>query len=378
MWGVLGAPHQPSASPNFDWMAREGVVFTNFYASGVQTTRAVVASLFGVHPRFSRRALQSDDIDYPLTGLPDLFQELGYRNAFFHNGSLSFERKEDFFPEHGYEEVYGVEDTRRWHPEAGGTSWGVFDTYLMEDLAAWLAEADAEGTPGFITAFTMTTHHPWRTPDDFVPPEFAAPPEDPEYRDYLDTFSYSDHALGYFTELLQQRGLAGKVVLFVLSDTAQPMGTRDENYMVARHLYEENVRIPFLIWAPGRIDAPARVDEVGSQVDFMATVMDALGMTGVNHSVGTSLRRAVPGRVALFNNPFHLRLWGARAGRYKYVLSQAAETEALYDLAADPGEFRDVSSVEPEIAGAVRDRVGAVANTMARLYAERRFVPEGR
>jgi hypothetical protein len=101
-------------------------------------------------------------------------------------------------------------------------------------------------------------------------------------------------------------------------------------------------------------------------------------MTGVNHSVGTSLRRAVPARVALFNNPFHLRLWGARTGRYKYVLSQAAEGEALYYLAADPGELRDVSSAEPEIAGEFRDRVGAVANTMARFYAERRFVAERR
>ncbi len=324
--GTLGAAHRPAASPHFDRLSEEGVLFTNFYANGVQTTRAVIASLYGVLPRFSRRAIQSDIVDYPLIGLPELFGDLGYRNVFFHNGSLSFERKEDFFPTHGFEEIYGDEDVARRHPNAPRTSWGLHDTYLMEDLADWLADVEKVGVPGFITAFTVTNHHPWRIPDDFTPADFGVEGNE-EYGDYLASFSYSDHALGYFADLLKQRGLSEKVVLFVLADTPVPMGERDGNYTLVRHLFEENVHIPFLIWAPGRLERGVRVEEVGSQVDLLPTMMDALGMTGLNHSTGTSLRRVVPERVTLFGNPFHLRLWGARAGRYKYLVSQAANPE---------------------------------------------------
>ncbi len=86
----------------------------------------------------------------------------------------------------------------------------------------------------------------------------------------------------------------------------------------------------------------------------------------------------MPDRVTLFGNPFHLRLWGARAGRYKYLVSQAVQSGALYDLVADPGELTDISSTAPDIVRRLRARVGAVANAMATLYEERRFVPEQR
>ena len=219
--GTLGAKHQTSPSPHFDRLSAEGVLFTNFYASGVQTTRAVIASLYGVPPRFSRRAIQSDVIDYPLIGLPELFGGRGYRNAFFHNGSLSFERKEDFFPRHGIEEMYGQEDVARRHPDAPRTSWGIHDEYLMEDIADWLTERDREGVPGFVTAFTVSNHHPWLVPDHFESNDFGIAGNE-EYRQYLQSFSYSDYALGRFTELLKQRGLSEDVVLFVLADTPVP------------------------------------------------------------------------------------------------------------------------------------------------------------
>ena len=44
----------------------------------------------------------------------------------------------------------------------------------------------------------------------------------------------------------------------------------------------------------------------GSQIDLLPTVMDLLGLTGVNHAVGTSLVRRVVDRTAYFNNPFAL------------------------------------------------------------------------
>ena len=42
------------------------------------------------------------------------------------------------------------------------------------------------------------------------------------------------------------------------------MGERDDNYMLRRHVYEENVRIPFLIWAPRRLEGGVRVDDVAN------------------------------------------------------------------------------------------------------------------
>ena len=372
--GALGAAHEPSASPVFDRLAEDGVLYTAFYGNGVQTTRAVVATLFGIQPRFTRRAVQSDDVEYPITGIQDVLRAAGYRVAYFHNGPLDFELKTDFFGAHGFPEIEGGEEMALRYPEATRSSWGVDDPWLMKDMADWLEARDAEGRAGFITAFTISNHHPWQVPDGFVPTSPSVQPEG-EYGDFLGTFSYSDAALGHFVDLLGAKDLSERVILFVLGDTGAPMGEHDGNFMPVRHLYEESFRVPLLIWAPERIEGPVRVDELGSQVDILPTLMDIAGATGPNHGVGTSLRRVAPDRSVYLTNPFHLRLKGTREGRYKYIESQAAERSALYDLIADPGELTDVTTSHPAVAHELRARVRAVGDLMERLWSERRFTP---
>ena len=372
--GALGAAHEPSVSPVFDGLAEDGVLYTTFYGNGVQTTRAVIAALFGIPPRFTRRAVQSDDVEYPITGIQDVLAATGYRVAYFHNGPLDFDRQTEFFGAHGFPEIEGGAEMARRHPEATRSSWGVDDPWLMKDMADWLEAREAEGRTGFITAFTISNHHPWQVPDGFVPPDPSVRPEG-EYGDFLGTFSYSDAALGHFVDLLSTKNLSERVILVVLGDTGAPMGEHDQNFMPVRHLYEESFRIPLLIWAPGRIEGPIRVDELGSQVDILPTLMDIAGATGLNHGVGTSLRRVAPGRSVYLTNPFHLRLKGAREGRFKYIESQAAERGALYDLVADPGELADVTTSHPAVADELRARVRAVGGLMERLWNERRFTP---
>ena len=231
--GALGAAHEPSASPVFDRLAEDGVLYTAFYGNGVQTTRAVVAALFGIPPRFTRRAVQSDDVEYPITSVQDVLAAAGYRVAYFHNGPLDFERKTEFFAAHGLAEIEGGEEMALRYPEATRSSWGVDDPWLMKDMADWLAAREAEGHADFITAFTISNHHPWQVPDGFAPTSPRVRPEG-EYGDFLGTFSYSDAALGHFVDLLGAKDLSERVILVVLGDTGAPMGEHDENFMPVR------------------------------------------------------------------------------------------------------------------------------------------------
>lgn len=332
--GTLGG--QYAASPNFDRLAEQGVLFTNFYGNGVQTTRGVIASLFGVLPSFHRSSVQGENPDAPLVGLADLFNERGYTCAYISGNSLRFENKDEFFPAHGFGEVHGQRDVRQAYPHAEGSSWGVHDEYLVDYFVDWLRAKDAAGVPTFSTVFTITHHHPWHIPADYPAPRFPA--ANSEYRRFLQTFHYTDHCLGMLLEKLRQSGLDRKTIFFILADTATPQGEHHDNFMLVNYLYEENVRIPLLILAPGRIDEPRRIAEVGSQVDLLPTVMDLLQMQGVNHAVGTSLVRKVPQRTAYFNNPFALQYVGIRRGNWKYVYSVRGESAELFELSRDPLE----------------------------------------
>jgi len=369
--GVLGGKH--NASPNFDRLSKEGVLFTNFYANGVQTTRAVMASLFGVLPEFTPKAAQATQPDLPLIGLADLFNQRGYTSALITANSLEFENKIGFFPRHGYAEVLGDRDVARRFPEADHTSWGLHDEYLMQYLVEWLAEKDRQQKPAFLTSFTISHHHPWRVPAHYKAPKFKTAGNE-EYARFLQTFHYSDHCLGRFFELLKARGLDRRTIVFVLADTATPQGEHHNNFMLVNYLYEENVRIPLLILAPGRVNRPVAIDDVASQVDLLPTVMDLFGMQGLNHAIGTTLARRVPQRTAYFGNPFAMQYVGLRRGDHKYIFNLRAKRSSLYDLTLDPGETQDMSGDFGDTVQNYRRQATAVHRYLQRLYLTERFI----
>jgi arylsulfatase A-like enzyme len=370
--GALGAKMR--ATPRFDALASEGVLFSRFYANGVQTARAVIASLYGVLPRGSKRPLQSERPDFPLRGLPEIFAERGYHRAYLHNGSLSFERKTEFFGQHAFETVHGYQHIATALPEAEPASWGVHDEHLMRYAARYLERVDASGEPAFLTMFSVSHHHPWEPPAGHVAPT-PSPPGNAEYGAFLRTLHYTDHCLGLFVELLAERGLADKTILVVLADTAQPMGEHDGNHMLLRNLYEENLRVPLLVLAPGRLREPAVVDVVGSQVDLLPTLLDVLGWSATHHAVGSSLRRADGERTAYFNNPHGGPLIGARRGRFKLVYDEGTGARALFDLETNPGETRDVSAKNEDVADALQSSTRDVFRAHEALYRAEAFAP---
>ena len=370
--GVLGGRH--NVTPNFDRLAQQGILFTQFYGNGVQTTRAVVSALFGVPPRFSTKSVQAANSSLPLIGMADLFNRRGYRSAYFYGGSLDFENQEAFFRNHGYAETHGENELQQRFGAAARTSWGYHDQYLLDYVADWLESREQQGQAGFATVFTITNHHPWRVPEDFKPAPNDVPPED-EYHRYLQTMQYTDHCLGRFMEKLQQRGLDRKTVFFILADTGTPMGEHHRNYMLINYLYDEGLHIPLLILAPGRTDGGQRVDALGSQVDLLPTVMDIFQMTGRNHAVGTSLAREVPQRQVFFNNPFALQYQGMRQGDWKYVECLGDGRSYLYDIARDPQETQNLADANPQQAAEYQAAAAAVNAYMLRLYLSGRIAP---
>lgn len=370
--GVLGGRH--GASPEFDSLASRGILFSRFYANGVQTTRGVLAALYGILPRFSHRSVQAGAPDIPLIGLPDLFKRRGYETAFIHGGSLAFENQDRFLAGHGMDEVCGVERIGEAFPSASRLSWGIHDEYIMRYAADWIRRRDRQGVPSFVTILTVTNHHPWEPPAGWKPcstPNHAVG----EHARFLESFRYSDHCLGLFRDLLKETGLAERTILFILADTAQPMGEHGQNHLLLNHAFEENLRIPLLIAAEGRVKTPTVIDQVGSQADLLPTVMDLFHMTGINHAVGTSLVRRVPHRTVFFNNPFSVGYWGFRRNDRKYIYCVDTRRHLLFDLAADPRERTDLSGRRPAESERCHALASGVHRLFEHLYAERRFAP---
>jgi arylsulfatase A-like enzyme len=137
-------------------------------------------------------------------------------------------------------------------------------------------------------------------------------------------------------------------------------------------VYEELIRVPLVVAAPGRLPAGFVVPQLVRQVDLMPTLLDLLGLAVPPDLDGTSLLPAVTGAdldLEAFIEAFGRvrgsardRRSGWRTRAWKYVGAPHAPDvpDELYDLAADPHERRNVAAREPARVAALRARVAEV------------------
>jgi arylsulfatase A-like enzyme len=329
--------------PRFQELIKEGIYFSNFYANGTVTYRALLSGLFGVMPGMTSGGL-GPYVDLPLTGLPELLKQNGYKTAFLHSGSLKFDRQADFLTPH-FDEL--IDQNQLPKDPQTPNSWGVPDEYLMEYTVEWLLK---QKQPAFGTLFTITNHHPWILPSTYQAPDFGFPSNGYLER-YLRTLHYTDHVLGRLIDRLREVNLSTKTVIVIVGDHGQPMEEHHGNHLSSRLLYEENVHVPLLILADKKIDQPCILDDLGSHIDLLATIADLLNLP---QERGSSLLRHQPNRSVMLNNPYGIGCIGCREGKWKWIECRISGAGELYDLSTDPFETKNLVNQEKETAEKLR------------------------
>ncbi len=359
--------YEKKATPNFDQLSQEGILFSNFYSNGTFTYRAMVAGLFGIAGGDTAKGL-GPYVNVPYAGLPQLMKQAGYSTAFFHNGSLSFDKQREFLKNHFdlLADQKEIEDS----PNTS-TSWGAHDECLVRYTVDWL---EKQKKPAFMTLFTISNHHPWIPPEHHVSPVFDSTLNLSHQR-FLQTMHYSDHCLGLLIQQLREKNLSKNTVLVIVGDHSQPLGQHHGNFYYSRFLYEENVRVPLLIVADGRISEPKTIEDIGSHIDLLPTLMDLLHLQGVQHGCGTSLVRKTPDREAMLHNPYSEGFLGCRKGPWKWIENLLTQEGELYDVTSDPKEKNNQAAAFPEVAGALQKATQEYFQYIYGLHRNQKIIP---
>jgi tetratricopeptide (TPR) repeat protein len=227
----------------------------------------------------------------------------------------------------------------------------------MDDALRWMEGAREKKF--FAWVHLYDPHAPYDPPEPFAS-RFARQP-------YLGEIAYTDQVVGRLTAWLRERGLMERTVIVLTADHGESLGDHGENAH-AYFIYGATTHVPLIVRTPwgrhGRSAAQV------SSVDIMPTVLDLVGLPPQPGIDGRSLARAVLdpaaklGHVAYSESYFpryhfgwqHLR--SLRDGRYAYI--DAPEPE-LYDLAADPGESRNIFKAYSQRAEDLRVKLEALA-----------------
>ena len=172
-------------------------------------------------------------------------------------------------------------------------------------------------------------------------------------RRYWGEVLYTDDALAALLEVADRRERPTLVI--VTADHGEGLG-QHEWLEHAVHLYDEQLHVPLIVHGPGRVRPGRRVATPVALADVAPTLLELLGIASDAPADGRSLAAVARGGPEPAPRPlFGVRRLVSEAGRlgprrrarrcatprWKYIWDSEAAHE-LYDLAADPGELRNV------------------------------------
>ncbi|HEU4390934.1 MAG TPA: sulfatase [Blastocatellia bacterium] len=170
-------------------------------------------------------------------------------------------------------------------------------------------------------------------------------------QDYLACVQAVDDNVGRFLDYLDKAGLAENTIVVYTSDQGFFLG--EHNMFDKRFMYEESLRMPFLIRWPKRIRGGSVSRNMILNVDFAPTFLEAAGMKTPANMQGRSILPLLQGktpndwRTAMYYRYYHpgdhnvAAHYGIRTMRYKLIYYHKLDQWELYDLERDPLEMRN-------------------------------------
>ncbi len=166
---------------------------------------------------------------------------------------------------------------------------------------------------------------------------------------YLSCLERVDEELGRLRSVVAERtALKERVVWMIFADHGEAFGEHGVSFH-ASTLYDELLRVPLLVVAPGL--RARHVEEPVSLVDVGPTVLDAYGLSTPALMMGQSLLPLLAGRPSALTRPILAeaqlkRAWITPEGT-KVIADTRRGTLEIYDLGADPRELDNLAVSAP-------------------------------
>lgn len=271
------------ATPNFDALAKQGVLFTQFYANGQRSMDGMSAILAGMPtlpgiPYIGRGMEQSD-----LGFLGSLAARQGYDTYFLQSAKRRSFRVDAIAARAGFDHYYGAEDIPARDPSLPVTDRGAWDYDTFMFAHQLFSQADK---PFVSFIFTATTHGPYDLPG----PHWNKFTGDGLKERYLNTLNYADWALGEFFKAARASDYYRNTIFIITGDHVSGFDVDPDDVRTQHH-------IPCLVIAPGQ--SPRSVERIGSQLDIIPTIVQLAGWSQPYASLGRSLWDTRAGHGAL-------------------------------------------------------------------------------
>lgn len=281
---VLGG--LPDVTPNLNALTKEGVLFSNIYATGSRSDRGMVAAISALpsNPSVALIKYPNKIMNYPC--FPKDLEKAGYSTRYYYAGDINFGSFRSYVTMSFQEMV--TEDDFSGEAIENRFKWGVHDEYMFERLYEDVSKAKQ---PFMYMAFNMSSHEPFT-----VPGEVKFPGNDIEHM-FMNAIHYSDKCIGEFISKCKKSGIWDNTLFILMADH----GTRhikhvDPNMPEAYH-------IPLLLTGGALNVQDSVISTIGSQTDMIATVLAQLGIDHSDYRYSRNLLSTLAFPFAFYSYP---------------------------------------------------------------------------
>ncbi|MBI2685586.1 MAG: sulfatase-like hydrolase/transferase [Acidobacteria bacterium] len=341
-------------TPNIDALAREGTLFTNWYANAAMCAPSRAGLLTGRHPIRAGVPANGPQLPQSEKTIAALVKPHGYTTAAIGKWHLGVANSNSPL-DHGFDSFYGFHAgcvdfySHRYY-------WGepktvnfhdlyrnreeVFEDgqYLTERITAEAKQfiQRAGARPFFLYLTYNAPHYPMHAPKKYIE-RFQHLPM--ERRVYAAMISAVDDGIGELRAQLRQQNIEKDTLVIFTADngaTTEPRAGLNGQPATAGHnrgfrgykfsLFDGGIHVPAIMSWPGHVPAGRTTSQIAAHYDLAPTILAAAGLPAMpkDHFDGTNLWPAITRGEVTNRPPLH---WhnnpqlAIRKGQWKLTLN---------------------------------------------------------
>lgn len=339
--GAMGNELGPS--PHFDRLAKEGLLFKNFFVPFENTSRSIFSTFFGIPDIGPGRYAHLEPLFSQKFNILNQIED--YEKLYFIGGCASWGDIRGFLAFIDNMKLYEQD-----HYESPVHDvWGISDADLFYESNKKLRN---KREPFFAYIQTAGNHRPFKIPEDnkgFVKRDLDLQILK-EHGFYslkeFNGFRFLDHSLGYYFQIAENEDYFENTIFIIYGDHGTQGGAIDRRF---GDLALASYHVPMLIYAPGFFKESKEIYEIASVLDLMPTIAGIIGRPYINHGLGRDIfdeddeQPSIAWTYTLFRNPPRFGLFMDEF----YILSNTENNHNLYKFDID-ADYKCLKDIYPE------------------------------
>jgi phosphoglycerol transferase MdoB-like AlkP superfamily enzyme len=243
-------------TPGFEELKKEGVYFSNIYASGDRTDKGIVAILSGYPSQPTTSIVKIPAKAAKLPMLSKVFRDSGYHTSFHYGGELEFANMKAYLTQGSFDQFVSVDD---FNKKDQNSKWGAHDGVVMARLLGDLAKSKQ---PFFSVWLTLSSHEPYEIPSTPVLTGHD------DVSKFLSSLHYTDSVLYKFIGECKKQSWWSNTVVVIVADHGHrlmPTGKKTDDF-----------KIPMLLLGGALSKTGVEIARLGSQNDLAAILLGQL------------------------------------------------------------------------------------------------------